>query len=76
MLFLQPFSKIDLFMLYLDFLLFTLVLFSQLLKSRLSEKCDILEKSCRHKIFMISNFNGGHRNGKNVVRLAVYAVSA
>jgi hypothetical protein len=25
---------------------------------------------------MISDFNGGHRNGKNVVRLAVYAISA
>jgi hypothetical protein len=49
---------------------------SQFLKSRLNEKCDILEKSYRHKIFMISNFNGGHRNDKNVVRLAVYAVSA
>jgi hypothetical protein len=49
---------------------------SQWLKTRLNEKCDILEKSCRHKIFMISNFNGGHRNGKNVVLLAVYAVSA
>jgi hypothetical protein len=49
---------------------------SHFLKSRLNEKCDILEKSCKQKIFMISNFNGGHRNGKNVVWLAVYAVSA
>jgi hypothetical protein len=73
---LQLFSRIALFTLYLDFLLFTLLLFSQLLKSLLNEKCDILEKSCQHKIFMISNFNGGHRNGKKVVRLAVYAVSA
>jgi hypothetical protein len=49
---------------------------SQYLKSRLNKKCVILEKSCRQKIFMISNFNGGHRNGKKVVRPAVYAVSA
>jgi hypothetical protein len=76
MLFLQLFSRIALFMLYLDFLLFTLLLFSQLLKLLLNEKCDILEKSCRHTIFMISDFNGGHRNGKKVVRLAVSAVSA
>jgi hypothetical protein len=54
-LFLQLFSF---FMLYLDFLLFTLLLFSQLLKLLLNEKCDILEKSCRHKIFMISDCNG------------------
>jgi hypothetical protein len=52
------------------------LLCSQYLKTRLNEKCDILEKSCSHKIFMISNFNWGHRNGKKVVWLAVYAVSA
>jgi hypothetical protein len=49
MLFLQLFSKIDLFMLYLDFLLFTLILFSQLLKSHLNKKCDILEKVVKTK---------------------------
>jgi hypothetical protein len=42
------------------------------------ERKEILTKisAWQHKIFMISNFNGGHRNGKKVVRLAVYAVSA
>jgi hypothetical protein len=76
MLFLQLFSRIALFTLYHDFLLFTLLLFLQLLKSLLNEKCDILEKSCKNKIFIIFDFNGGHKNGKKVVRLAVYAVSA
>jgi hypothetical protein len=28
------------------------------------EKQGILEKSCQHTIFILSNFNGGHRNGK------------
>jgi hypothetical protein len=36
----------------------------------------ILEKSYLHRIFMIFNFNGGHRIGKKVVRLAVYAATA
>jgi hypothetical protein len=47
-----------------------------LLKLRLIEKQDILEKSCKNKIFIISDFNGGVKNGKNVIRLAVHAVSA
>jgi hypothetical protein len=31
---------------------------------RRNEKQGILEKSCQHTIFILSNFNGGHRNGK------------
>jgi hypothetical protein len=38
--------------------------FFWLLKSRLIEKHDILEKSCWHIIFIISDFNGGHSNEK------------
>jgi hypothetical protein len=38
------------------------------------KKRDILEKSRKNKIFIISGFNGGHRNEKKSPgRLAVYA---
>jgi hypothetical protein len=33
-------------------------------RRRRNEKQGILEKSCLHTIFILSNFNGGHRNGK------------
>jgi hypothetical protein len=36
----------------------------QLLKSLSIKKHDILEKSRKNKIFIISGFNGGHRNEK------------
>jgi hypothetical protein len=36
----------------------------QLLKSLSIKKHDILEKSRKNKMFIISGFNGGHRNGK------------
>jgi hypothetical protein len=36
----------------------------QLLKSLSIKKHDILEKSRKNKMFIISGFNGGHRHGK------------
>jgi hypothetical protein len=44
--------------------------------SRLLEIQYSLEKSCKNRIFMIFDFNGGHRIGKKVVRLALYAATA
>jgi hypothetical protein len=42
----------------------------------MKQQKNILEKSCLHRIFMIFDFNVGHRNGKKVVRLALYAATA
>jgi hypothetical protein len=38
--------------------------FARFARRRRNEKLGVLEKSCQHTIFIISNFNGGHRNGK------------
>jgi hypothetical protein len=38
--------------------------FAHFARKRRNEKQGILEKSCHNTIFIISNFNGGHRNGK------------
>jgi hypothetical protein len=38
--------------------------FAHFAPRRRIEKQGILEKSCQHTIFILSNFNGGHRNGK------------
>jgi hypothetical protein len=38
--------------------------FARFARKRRNEKQGILEKSCHNTIFIISNFNGGHRNGK------------
>jgi hypothetical protein len=38
--------------------------FARFARRRRIEKQGILEKSCQHTIFILSNFNGGHRNGK------------
>jgi hypothetical protein len=38
--------------------------FARFTRKRRNEKQGILEKSRTNKIFIISNFNGGNRNGK------------
>jgi hypothetical protein len=38
--------------------------FARFATKRRNEKQGILEKSCQNPIFIISNLNGGHRNGK------------
>jgi uncharacterized protein Veg len=38
--------------------------FARIARKRRNEKQGILEKSCQNPIFIISYFNGGHRNGK------------
>jgi hypothetical protein len=38
--------------------------FARFARKRRNEKQGILEKSCTYKIFIISHFNWGHRNGK------------
>jgi hypothetical protein len=45
--------------------------FARFARRRSNEKQGILEKSCQNTIFIISNFNGGHRNGKKSFMPAV-----